>query len=224
MRDDDKPTDELVAEVRALRSRVEELERAQRAAAQDPMRRLRDLLDKIPAMVFTTDTELRLTSWTGGGIEPLNAEPELYMGIDIYEFFGTRDPNHPAIAANLRARNGEDVTYETHFAGRVAHSHVEPLRDARGAIVGVIGVAFDITERKAAEAERERAIVELRAALDRVRTLSGLIPICVHCKNIRNDRGYWEQVDTWVREHSDAEFSHGICPECIKHVMPETGT
>lgn len=66
--------------------------------------------------------------------------------------------------------------------------------------------------------EKEALIKELRDALDKVKRLDGLIPICANCKKIRNDTGYWEQVESYVRERSDARFSHGICPECAKQL------
>jgi len=69
--------------------------------------------------------------------------------------------------------------------------------------------------------EREKLILELRNALDKVKLLSGMLPICASCKKIRNDKGYWEQVEVYISEHSDALFSHGICPECGKKLYPE---
>ncbi len=79
----------------------------------------------------------------------------------------------------------------------------------------------DISERKKIQAERERLIEDLRQALNEVKNLKGLIPICSHCKKIRNDKGYWEQVEIYIRNRSDAEFSHGICPECITRYYPD---
>jgi DNA-binding response OmpR family regulator len=70
--------------------------------------------------------------------------------------------------------------------------------------------------KRRAEEEKERLIVELRRALANVKTLSGLLPICANCKKIRNDDGYWTMVETYLSEHSEAEFSHGICPDCGK--------
>jgi len=82
-------------------------------------------------------------------------------------------------------------------------------------------VMIDITERKKAERERERLIVELQEALDRIRTLTGLIPICASCKNVRDDEGYWHSVEAYIRQRTDAEFSHGLCPACLKRLYPE---
>jgi len=78
------------------------------------------------------------------------------------------------------------------------------------------GAVIDITDRKQAEADRDKLILELQETLDRIKTLSGLLPICAHCKNIRDDKGYWNRIETFIRDHSEAEFSHGICPECAK--------
>ncbi|MCP4105084.1 MAG: response regulator [Desulfobacteraceae bacterium] len=62
---------------------------------------------------------------------------------------------------------------------------------------------------------------QLKDALEKVKTLKGLIPICANCKKIRDDKGYWHQVEAYIREHSEAEFSHGICSECLKKLYPE---
>jgi DNA-binding response OmpR family regulator len=79
----------------------------------------------------------------------------------------------------------------------------------------------EIDERRKIQAERERLIGELREALAKVKLLSGFLPICAHCKKIRNDQGYWQQIEAYIRDHSEAEFSHSICPECIKEHYPE---
>ncbi len=86
-----------------------------------------------------------------------------------------------------------------------------------------IGVSsfLDITHRKQVEEERENLIEELREALATVNQLSGMLPICSSCKKIRDDKGYWNQIEGYIRDHSEAEFSHGICPECARKLYPE---
>ncbi|MBA3014829.1 MAG: response regulator [Proteobacteria bacterium] len=69
--------------------------------------------------------------------------------------------------------------------------------------------------------EREKLITELHAALNKVKQLSGFLPICASCKKIRNDKGYWQQIESYIRAHSEAEFSHGICPDCAYKLYPE---
>lgn len=85
----------------------------------------------------------------------------------------------------------------------------------------VFCVCRDISERKRIEQEREKLIQDLQTALAEVQTLRGILPLCSYCKKIRNDKGYWEQVDVYIRHHSQADVSHGICPECLKKYYPD---
>lgn len=79
----------------------------------------------------------------------------------------------------------------------------------------------EIDERVRSEKEKEKLIARLQASLDQVKTLHGLLPICMNCKKIRDDKGYWRQVEIYLKEHSpEVEFSHGLCPECIEKMYP----
>ena len=80
----------------------------------------------------------------------------------------------------------------------------------------VLAVCRDVSERKRAEAERERLIGELQEALAEIRTLRGILPVCSYCHKVRDDEGYWHRVDVYIRDHSEADVSHGICPDCLK--------
>jgi hypothetical protein len=82
-------------------------------------------------------------------------------------------------------------------------------------------LSLEVAEREKAEQEREQVIVKLQQALAQVKRLSGFLPICASCKKIRDDQGYWQQVEAYIRDHSEAEFSHGLCPECAKKLYPE---
>lgn len=77
--------------------------------------------------------------------------------------------------------------------------------------------------RKMAEKKRNKAICEREKALEDVKVLRGLLPICASCKKIRNEENYWIQIESYIKEHSEAEFSHGICPDCVKKLYPEFG-
>jgi|GEM_PF-226591 DNA-binding response OmpR family regulator len=96
-----------------------------------------------------------------------------------------------------------------------------PLRDATGGIIAGITVARNIDRRKRLEREREKLIEELQEALANIKTLSGLLPICASCKKIRDDKGYWNQIETYIKNHSDATFTHGICPDCMEKLYPD---
>ena len=95
-----------------------------------------------------------------------------------------------------------------------------PVKHASGS-VHMLTLFRDITERKEAREMLKARNKELQTALKRVRQLSGLLPICANCKQIRDNAGYWHDVTSYIRDHSEAEFSHSICPECLKKLYPE---
>jgi hypothetical protein len=81
----------------------------------------------------------------------------------------------------------------------------------------------DLTTSRETERERELLIAQLTRALEDVRQLTGLLPICAWCKKIRDDKGYWSQIENYVASHSGVVFSHGICPECAAKIRNERG-
>ncbi len=85
----------------------------------------------------------------------------------------------------------------------------------------ILSVTADLTDYISAEQEREKLIIDLEEAMSEVKTLSGLLPICSSCKKIRDDNGYWHQIELYIQSHSDAEFSHGICLDCAKEIYPD---
>jgi PAS domain-containing protein len=99
--------------------------------------------------------------------------------------------------------------------------HISALSDRLGSLEGRVVVLRDVTARTHAERDRERLILELRSALADIKVLRGLLPICVGCKKIRDDRGNWKNLEEFVEERSDAQFSHGLCEECMSRLYPE---
>ena len=95
------------------------------------------------------------------------------------------------------------------------------LKDAEGQTIGLLSIGQDITERKKVEEEREKMVRDLQTALSEIKMLKGILPICASCKKIRDDQGFWNQVEIYIRDHSEAEFSHGICPDCMKKLYPD---
>lgn len=85
----------------------------------------------------------------------------------------------------------------------------------------VFCVCRDITARKRTEKERKALVEELQEALAEIKTLRGIIPICASCKRVRDDTGYWNQIESYIAAHSEAEFSHDICPVCVKDLFPD---
>ena len=112
---------------------------------------LRLLTEKMPAIVWSTDTDLRFTSCLGAGLEGLDLRPREQACRSVFEYFATDDAEFLPIAAHRQALMGEAVHFEVEWRGRAFAAHVEPLRDAGGAISGTIGVALDISDQRRAE-------------------------------------------------------------------------
>ncbi len=87
--------------------------------------------------------------------------------------------------------------------------------------LGLIGLGIGMHRLRAREKEKENFILELTEAISEVKKLSGMLPICASCKKIRDDKGYWNQIESYIGDHSEAEFTHGICPDCSKKLYPE---
>ena len=96
-----------------------------------------------------------------------------------------------------------------------------PHRDYSGTPIGIVESFQDITLRKKMEAERERLIQELESALSEVRVLRGLLPICAACKKVRDEDGVWSEVENYISNRSEAEFTHGMCPDCLRKYYPK---
>jgi PAS domain S-box-containing protein len=128
---------------------------SQRKRQEDELRaseaRLRSLLKQLPAIVFTTDRELRLTSSMGAGLERLGLKPDETVGRTVFDYFATEDPTFRPIAAMLSSLEGRTETYEVEWQGNVYHAVSEPLRDAQGRIEGTLGVALDVTQQRQIE-------------------------------------------------------------------------
>jgi len=105
--------------------------------------------------------------------------------------------------------------------GRWMHITVDPYFNEKNIMIGAVHIARDITNRINRQNERDRLVQELEAALAQVKKLCGLLPICSYCKRIRDDKGYWNQIESYIRDHSDARFSHSICQECAKKYYPD---
>ena len=89
------------------------------------------------------------------------------------------------------------------------------------ALFAIWVAAVLLTQRKAVEEKKEKVIREREEALAQIKILRGFLPICASCKKIRDDKGYWNQIESYIRKHSEAQFSHSICPECAAKLYPE---
>jgi PAS domain S-box-containing protein len=82
-------------------------------------------------------------------------------------------------------------------------------------------IIHDISDRKKIEQEKAQLIEKLTKALEEIKKLKGILPICSSCKKIRDDKGYWQQIEAYIEQHSGAEFTHGICPDCARKLYPD---
>ena len=114
-----------------------------------------------------------------------------------------------------------EMSYPTKNGISSFETTTSPLRDGAGEIISGIMVIRNVDQRKKMEEERESLIHDLNQALANIKTLSGLLPTCASCKRIRNSRGDWEQMEFYIQKHSEAKFSHGLCPECTKKLYPD---
>jgi PAS domain-containing protein len=169
-------TDAQLAALRALaRQVVAQLElrrrlQQERAEADQALREKEMTIDllanQMPAVLWSTDRDLRLTSSMGKGLGAMGQRPGQYVGVTLFEYFQTTDPEFPPLAAHRKAILGESVSFEVQWSGRTFAAHVEPLRNPDRTIKGVIGVALDITRQKRAESELRRSFSLLHATLD----------------------------------------------------------
>jgi PAS domain S-box-containing protein len=148
-------------------------------------------------------------------------------GMALRDFLPSELINRHETMLNERCRGLEGTRfYEWHAKSQLSGAEIifevgsSLLKDQENP-TGVLFIARDITKRKQLEEEQERLIGELREAITKIKTLSGMLPICAACKKIRNDSGYWEQLEVYIKSRSEAEFSHGICPDCAKKLYPE---
>ncbi len=202
------------------------------------------LIQNCAVAIFAIDTDHQVIHW--------NRACEELSGVKAAEIIGTKDHWKPFYDSKRPCLSdilirGEAEKMPEHYAiygpsvllphGLHAEGWYEnvggrkryiifdaaPIYNHSGELVAAIETLHDITQRKQIEEERERLNVELKEAIEKIKTLTGLIPICAGCKKIRDDKGYWNQLEQYVEEHSDAVFSHGLCPECFQKYFPDAG-
>ena len=204
-------------------------------AAQERRRRERAevMMSHLAAIVESCDDAI-ISKTLDGVVLSWNAAAERTYGHTALEMIGQpisrlipRHRNEEWNTVCNKIKDGQRVVHlETvHLRKDVHIVHVSitvsPVRDGEGRIVGASIVAHDISRRKQSEIERLQLIQELTDALAQNKTLRGLFPMCASCKRIRNDDGYWEQVESYISSRSEAEFTHGICPDCMKQLYSE---
>lgn len=217
-------TEQLMQRIEALEKENLALKKA-RENLEGIQRHLREIIDNTPAPIYLKDRN--------GKYLLVNRMYERLARITQQELAGKSDFDifPPKIASLFRGQD-EEVLRENdslEFEETITLTDGEfsfitlkfPVHDNNGEIYAVGGFCTDITERKKIEQEKENLIVRLQTTLDEVKTLRGIIPICSFCKKIRDDKGYWNRVETYVAERTEADFSHALCPDCSREHYPQ---
>lgn len=177
-------------------------------------------------IVVSNDAACRILGLTRAQLEGRTSRDPRWRVIheDGAEFPGDEHPATVVLRTGAPQRDVIMGVYAPEGVLRWISVSAEPLRvDGSRALFAVVVTFVDVTEARRAEAalratvaENEALVVELRAALQKVKTLSGFLPICMHCKKIRDDKGYWERLEEYLTAHTDALLSHGLCPDCAR--------
>jgi PAS domain S-box-containing protein len=178
--------------------------------------------DAIPDFVSVHDGSCRIVRANRALADFLGLHPRELIGRKCHEVLHGREEPWPECPHVKTQETGAPVTAEVRDPkiGLTLLVTCAPLFDRRGALCGSVHVARDITKQKTAEEERDRLIAQLQQALSTVHMLSGILPICSACKKIRDEQGEWRPLESYIMKHSEAEFSHGICPECMSRLYP----
>lgn len=173
------------------------------------------------------DEHLRIyRSWIEDGFPVRSFETEEPRGESATRYFENTlvgNVKNEALVGLWGMRQDITARKESEAALRAARDELEEKVKERTAELSHANeqLMVEIAVRRQAERQLEAMVEQLQEALAKVKTLSGLLPICASCKKIRDDRGYWTQVEVYVREHSEADFTHSICPECAAKLYPD---
>jgi len=212
-----------------LEQRIQELERAEskrnldEKALQESEERYRSLFKNHHSVMLLIDPE-------SAAIVDANLSAISYYGWSHNELTCKKITDINMLTKDEVFQEMENAKSERrryfNFKHRLANGDVRDVEVYSGPIKTggkqlLYSIVHDISDRKKAEEEREKLLNKLQKALSEVKILRGFLPICAYCKKIRDDQGYWNQIESYIHKHSEAEFSHSICPECMKKHHPE---
>jgi sigma-B regulation protein RsbU (phosphoserine phosphatase) len=196
-------------------------ERRRRKRAEGAMQYLAAIVESSEDAIYGKSLDSIIASWNPAAERLFGFSAEEIIGRSTVGLFplSRRDELLDIVAS---IRRGETVsnpeTERLHKDGRVIPVSVtiSPIKSPEGEIIGASSIVRDLTRQKQADQERQLLSRRLSVATNEVRALSGMLPICAACKRIRNDKGYWEQVESYLTKHSEVVFSHSLCPECVQ--------
>jgi PAS domain S-box-containing protein len=206
---------------------------AERKKAEDSLRKseekYRSLVESTDDSVYLVNRSYMYLYLNRKHMTRMGFSGDEYMGRAYSEFHSPEETRVFVDEIDKVFETGEPAQHEhrSQRDGKYFLRTLSPVKGPGAEIIAVNVVTKNITALKELEAEREKIIGELQSALEKIRALKGLIPICSWCKKVRDDKGYWDEIESYIRKHSDADFSHGICPECFEgfkaKVIQESG-
>ncbi len=198
-------------------------------AVQNDRNLLRTLIDNLPDLIYFKDADGRYILNNRAHLQSMGVErQEEVFGKTTFDFHPRElaqqyhEDERRIVSTGNALPGREELALHKNTGEQRWHLTTKiPIKNGEGVVTGFVGISRDITNQKLLEKQRDHYVKELQEALDRVTTLSGLLPICSGCKKIRNDQGYWQQVEGYIMEHSSARFTHGLCPECLSRIYPD---
>jgi PAS domain S-box-containing protein len=228
MKDKAKTKTQLINELEELRKRISEFEISEEELkkAKDALSIVFDAVDSTVGGIIIANNDGRITYVNPSFLRMFEyTEKSQVIGKDAAELFrGEEIKTFSDVQAIVDLASGatEEFSVQTEdgrlFIVEVSCSNVT---NSERTIVGKMASFVDITKHKQLDQEREQLIQRLQDALSKIKVLRGLIPICASCKSVRDDKGYWHKVEEYIRDHSDAQLTHGVCPTCAKKLYPE---
>ncbi len=180
------------------------------------------LINSLPGVMYVFDQLGRFKQWNNNFEGVTGYSANQIKAMNPLDFIATKDrirvrksiekvflEGNAIVEAGFSTLVGEIIPYL--FTG---------YRFVQKNLIYLVGVGLDISDRVKSEKEKENLIDKLQETLSEVKQLGGLLPICASCKNIRDDKGYWNQIESYIKAHSEAEFSHSICPDCASKLYP----
>ncbi len=184
-----------------------------------------DVLNSVISGVIITDLEGGICFANPSFCKMFDYIQEDIVGENAVELFTTKEVRKLTDVISIidvsRDETEEFIVQKSDGLTFVVEVAASNVTSGGNQISGRMVSFVNITSKKEIENDSEKLISKLQNALDTIKTLRGVIPICSYCKNIRNDKGAWDQMESYISEHSEAQFSHGVCPECYKKVMEE---
>jgi PAS domain S-box-containing protein len=207
------------------RELASEQNRRARIQAESALQFLAAIVESTDDAIYGKTLDGTIVSWNRAAGRIYGYRAEEIIGRSEAVLIPTDRRGELSVAMSQIKRGQTMTPFETVRLGKdgryiPASITISAINDTANRIVGSSVVARDITRRKRDEEERVELIDELTKALKQVKTLAGLLPICARCKSIRDDQGYWQKVETYLTQHSDAMFTHSVCPDCLKKHEP----